>query len=193
MPMRPIRTFAALTLAALLACAGPAAAQSVAEKAKQADALAADGKFVDALATLDDAEGVVWDKMPLACRRILWVADKASGFGIYNPREGNAYGAGEAMLAYAEPVGFGWRKSGDIWHAELAADVVFRSDSGAELVKKQDFGHFPLASRVRNREFQLDLNFSLSGAPPGKYLVEIQLRDQVTGKKGSCTLPFVIR
>jgi hypothetical protein len=182
-----------LTVGALAAIAGSAAAQTLADKTKQAEAFADSGKFVDALAALDEAETLVWERMPLACRRILWVADKAAGFGIYNPRESDVYGAGADMLAYAEPIGFGWRKSGDIWHADLAADVVIRSENGTELFSKPDFGHFPIASRVRNREFQLDLKFTLSGVPAGKYVLETTLRDTIGGKKGTCRLPFTIR
>ena len=170
--------WSAIAAAAFLAVlAVPALAQTVIDDARQADALAAQGKHLEALAALDDAVGIVWDKTPLACRRMLWVADKAAGFGIYNPRESNVYGPGQKMLAYAEPVGFGWRKSGDLWHAEIAADVVFRSEAGEELARKEEFGRFPLASRVQNREFQLSFDFTLSGAPAGKYIVEAKLRE----------------
>jgi len=186
-----IRLLASLGVAA---CAiGPVAAQTVSDKAKEAEDLAAQGKFADALVALDDAVSLLWDKAPLECRRVLWVAEEAPGFGEYKPRETNVFSSGEALLAYAEPIGFGWRKSGDLWHAEMAADVIIRSKDGAELHRQDDFGRFPIASRVRNREFFLNLTFKLSGIPTGDYIVETVLRDTVTGKKGACALPFTIR
>ncbi len=185
-----IRLLASLGVAACVI--GLAAAQTVSDKAKEAEGLAVQGKFTDALVALDDAASLLWDKAPLECRRVLWVAEGASGFGEYNPRETNVFSSGEAMLAYAEPIGFGWRKSGDLWHAEMVADVVIRSKDGTELHHQDDFGRFPVASRARNREFFLNLTFTLSGIPTGEYIVETVLRDTVSGKKGSCALPFTI-
>ena len=147
-------------LAAVIGGAGPAAAQTLSDQAKQAESLAAESKFAEALAVLDEAERLVWDKAPLSCRRILWVAEQASGFGNYNPRETNVFNSGEAMLVYAEPIGFGWIKSGEIWHAELAADVVIRSKDGAEIYRQNDFTRLPMASRAQIREFFVNLTYS---------------------------------
>lgn len=136
-----------------------AAAQSVSDDARQAERLAGQGKYLAAMAALDSAADVLWQKAPLVCRRILWVADRASGFGEYNPRETAVFKSGDAMLAYAEPIGFGWRKSGEIWHTNLVADFIIRSKSGKELLRRDDFGKFDIASRARNREFMLNLRY----------------------------------
>jgi len=187
------RAVALFAIGAVALAAAPAAAQTIAGKAAEAETLAKAGKFADALVALDAAADILWEKSPLACRRILWVADKASGFGAYNPRETNVYKSGETMLAYAEPIGYGWRKSGDIWHIDMVGDLVIRSADGAELFRKDDFGAFAIASRARNREFMLNLTVTLSGVSPGNYVAETVLRDKVSGKEGTpCRLPFVI-
>ena len=172
---------------------GPAAAQSISDKGREAESLAAAGRSADALAALDDAAQIVWDKAPLSCRRILWVAKKAAGFGQYDPRRSDVFAADATMLAYAEPIGFGWRKLGEIWNAALVADFVIRSKAGVELYGQKAFGRFPVASRVRNREFDLNLTFRVSGISPGAYVLQIVLHDTVSGKEGSCALPFSIR
>ena len=173
--------------------AGPAAAQTVVDRAKQAEKLAADGKYAAALDALDGAADTIWEKAPLMCRRILWVADKASVFGAYIPRETDTFKSGEPMIAYAEPIGFGWRKSGDIWHTDLVADFIIRDPKGKELFRQDDFGKFEISSRIRNREFMMNLTYTVTGAPAGEYVAETHLRDKVTGKQGSCNLKFVVK
>jgi hypothetical protein len=172
---------------------GPAGAGEVADKAVQAEALADDGEFIRALSLLDEAAEQLWERSPLAFRRALWVAGPPIGFGAYNPREDNAYSAGDEMIVYAEPVGFGWRKSGDLWQTEFAADLTVRDAEGEVLYEQKDFRKLEVSSRVRNREFMATFTYTLSGIPAGEYTIETTLRDAVTGKSGSVTLPFIIR
>lgn len=184
---------ALLTTAFALCLAGGAAAQEIAAKAQEAEALLGQGKAVEAIAALEEAAGAAWDKAPLTFRRALWVAEKGSGFGVYNPREGDTFAPGTPMLVYAEPIGFGWNRSGDIWRTDLIADVTIRAKDGKQLFAQEEFQKLQLASRVRNREFMVNFTYTLSGITPGDYLLETTLRDQVTGKKGSFTLPFSVR
>ncbi|MEX0853337.1 MAG: hypothetical protein WD036_08670 [Bauldia sp.] len=186
-----VRSFAAILIAVLLL--GPAAAQGIADKATQAEALADDGKFIDALATLDEAVTALWDRAPLSFRRGLWVAEPPNGFGVYNPREDSIFAAGDKMIVYAEPVGFGWAKSGDIWHADLIVDLVVKSTGGEVLLGREAFQELEIGSRVKNREFFTTITYTLPGIPAGGYVVETTLRDAVTGKSGTLALPFTIR
>ncbi|HEX2217060.1 MAG TPA: hypothetical protein VHG27_10280 [Xanthobacteraceae bacterium] len=180
-------------LALLLILASPAPAQEATEKVRDAEALLARGRVIEAIEALDDAAVALWQKAPLAFRRSLWVTEKAAGFGMYNPRPDAVFSAGQPMLVYAEPIGYGWFKNGDIYHVEILADVVFRGADGKELFRKDNFQKLELSGRVRNREFMVNFTYTLSGIPKGEYTVETTLRDQVTDKKGSFILPFTIR
>jgi hypothetical protein len=180
-------------VAALALIAFPASAQEIAARAQEAEALLARGKVIEAIDALDAAALTLWEKMPLVFRRGIWVSAKAAGYGIYTERPDAVFSAGQPMLVYAEPVGFGWRKDGDIYRTEMAADVAFRTADGKEIFRQDQFQKFELAGRVRNREFMVNFTYTLSGIPKGDYVVETTLRDQVTGKKGSFTLPFTIR
>jgi hypothetical protein len=102
--------------------AGSATAGEIADKATQAESLVANGKYIEAVEALEGAMTSLWNKLPLSFRKALWIAAPARGFGNYTPRETNAYLAGDEMIAYAEPVGFGWRKAGDVWQNDFAAD-----------------------------------------------------------------------
>jgi hypothetical protein len=184
---------ALLSTAFVLALAGSAAAQEITAKAQEAEALLDQGKAVEAIGALDEAQGAIWEKAPLSFRRALWVAEKRSGYGVYNPRENDVFTPGVPMLVYAEPIGFGWNQSGEIWRTDLVADVAIRTKEGKQLFAQDEFQKLQLASRVRNREFMVNFTYTLSGIMPGDYLLETTLRDQVTGKKGSFTLPFSVR
>jgi hypothetical protein len=187
------RLVAALLGAFSLASVAGAAAQDIAGKATAAETLAADGKFVAAMDALDEAAAALWDKSPLVFRRALWVAEPPTGYGAYIPREANVFGSGSAMHLYTEPVGFGWRKSGDIWRTDLIIDVVVKTPAGEQLFQQSDFNRLQLGSRVRNREFMAHVTYTLSGLPSGEYVVDTTFRDAVTGKSGTFSLPFVIQ
>ena len=171
----------------------PAGAGEIADKAAQAEALAGDGDFAGAMTALDQTAEQLWDRSPLVFRRALWVAEPPNGFGAYNPRENNQYAAGDEMIIYAEPMGFGWRKSGDVWRTDLVSDLTVKDAEGEVLYEQKNFNKLEIGSRVRNREFMATFTYTLTGIPKGEYVLETTLRDAVTGKSGTLALPFVIR
>jgi opacity protein-like surface antigen len=185
------RALLGMLLAASLAA--PAAAADLVGKASEAQNLADQGKFIEAMAALDAATDALWEQAPLTFRRVLWVAGPPEGFGVYNARETNVYASGDQMIVYAEPVGFGWDQTGDIYQMNLAIDLVIKSKDGEELLRKDDFQKLSIGSRVRNREFMATLTLTLTGIPAGEYIADATLRDVVTGKKGTMSLPFVIK
>lgn len=171
----------------------PASAADLVSKATEAQGLADQGKYIEAIAALDAATDALWAQSPLVFRRALWVAGPPNGFGAYNPRETNVYAAGDQMIVYAEPVGFGWNKTGDIWQMNMAVDLAIKSKAGEVLLTKADFQKLSIASRLRNREFMTTITLTLNGIPAGEYIADTTFRDQVTGKKGTMSLPFVIK
>jgi hypothetical protein len=185
------RIFTGLLVAAILA--GSAPAGEIVDKAAQAESLAADGKYLEAIDALNQAAAWLWDKSPLTFRKALWVAEPPSGFGVYNPRETNVYSAGDDMIVYGELVGIGGTKVGDIWQTDLAADFTIKTTDGQQLFSQRDFSKARGTSRVRIREFMTYFTFTLTGMSAGEYLVDITMRDLVTGKNGSVSLPFVIK
>jgi hypothetical protein len=188
-----IRALATFSVSVWLLAGAAAGAQSLADKAREAEALADQGKFVEASDRLDQAAALLWQRAPLMFRRALWVATEPSAWGVYDPRADNVFAAGENMIAYAEPIGFGWQQAGDIWQLRMAADVVIKSKDGTELRRIDDFQELDVASRARNREIFTSFTFTFSGIPQGEYVVETILRDTLTGKSGSFSLPFVVR
>jgi hypothetical protein len=162
-------------------------------KAREAELLAAEGKYAEALRALDEAAGALWEKSPLSFRRALWVASPPDGFGAYNPRESNIFASGASMIIYAEPVGFGWRKSGEVWQTDINIELTVKSKTGEVLLHKNDFQKLRMGSRVQNREFIATLTYTFTGIPNGEYVVDTIFHDTVTKKSGTFSLPFVVR
>jgi hypothetical protein len=173
--------------------AGSATAGEIADKATKAESLVANGKYMEAVEALDGAMTSLWAELPLSFRKALWIAVPARGFGNYTPRETNAYLAGDEMIAYAEPVGFGWRKVGDMWQNDFAADVTLTTKDGKHFHTQKDVGKGGMLSRVRNREYNIRLTITLADIPAGEYMADFTVRDAVSGKSGTFSLPFVIK
>jgi hypothetical protein len=187
------RIFAALLATAILS--GSSAAGEISDKAARAESLAGRGKYVEAIEALDQAAASLSDKSPLSFRTALWVAEPPDRFGVYNPRRTNAFIAGENMFAYAELVGIGWKKTGDIWQTDFTADFSLKTKDGRQIFSQQDFAKADAGtsmSRVRIRELIARFTIVLNDVPAGEYLAEFTVRDAVSGKNGTFSLPFAI-
>ena len=187
------RTFAGLLAAAILS--GSASAGEISDKAARAESLAGRGKYLEAIEALDQAAASLSDKSPLSFRTARWVAEPPDRFGVYNPRRTNAFIAGENMFAYAELVGIGWKKTGDIWQTDFTADFSLKTKDGRQLFSQQDFAKANAGtsmSRVRIRELMARFTIVLNDVPAGEYLAEFTVRDAVSGKNGTFSLPFAI-
>src|SRR5216684_3092138 len=134
-----------------------------------------------------------WERTPLTVRRALFVADHPHGFGLYKERASDVFKPGEALVTYAEPVGFGAKDAGNgLLEFGFAVDFVIKSPDGQILTGQQDFARLTQQSHVRNLEFMLVLTLNVTGAPPGDYVVEYKLRDISGDKSTSFQLPFKI-
>jgi hypothetical protein len=190
----------ALAMLALLAgpLSGPARAQEYSpevldQQVQAAETLAQDGKFDEALDALRVATTSLWEAAPLSFRRALWVEATPGGWGVYTPRSDATYNSGEDMIAYAEPVGFSWRPSGDQWVLEWAADMVIKAKDGTELQRVNDFQQLKVVSQERNQEVFASFTYTLTHIPSGEYVLDTVLRDKGSDKTATFSLPFVIR
>jgi hypothetical protein len=52
------------------------------------------------------AEQLVWTALPLYIQKALLVSEKASAFGVYDPRPDSVFHEGEPILVYVEPGAF---------------------------------------------------------------------------------------
>jgi putative sensory transduction regulator len=171
----------------------PSVAVDIVERAREADFLAGAGKYLESLDVLDNATVALWLKAPLTYRRALWVEAPAESFGTFTPRRDNIFATGEKMFFYGEPVGYGWRKMGEMWQMEFVADAALRNKNGEVLWEQREIMDKQLQSRVRNREFMTTFTYRFPQIPAGEYIIDAILHDRVTGKNVTTSLPFVVR
>lgn len=190
-----VRIITSATVALLLTFAGlPAAhAGETSVLAQKAEELAASGKHVESLSAIHEAYMGIWNGMPLGVRKILFVSREPGGYGVYEPRIDNIFKQGEQLIVYSEPVGFGWQDKGGVYFSDISVDFVIRSPSGEVLAEQKSFGRFTFTSREQNTEYMARVNFDLSGAPPGSYVLALTFNDQIDSDSATSELPFEIR
>jgi hypothetical protein len=147
------------------------------------------------VADIDKADAAVvaaWEKTPLTIRKVLFVAAPPEGFGMYQPRPNNVFKKGEPLIAYIEPVGFGWKEldEGRYTLGFRVSYKIYLAD-GKVGIAKDDFVTIQKQSYDRNREFNLVLTSNLD-APPGDYVLEYTLHDVTGDKSTTFKLPFKI-
>jgi len=134
-----------------------------------------------------------WEKTPLTTQRALFVTEESKAFGIYSPRSSSRFKAGEPIIVYAEPIGFGWNSiEDDQFEFGFNVDLAVKTAAGETVARQDNFGKMAMKSRHRNREFMIHLTLHLNDAPPGDYLVNYKLHDLGTDKTTTLELPFTI-
>jgi hypothetical protein len=176
----------------LVACGPVSLAGDLSNAGAMAESQVQQGKFLEALATLSEAQDKVWRQSPLLFRKAVFVAGDPAGFGIYELREGNSFRRSETLVVYAEPVGFGYKQDGTISEVNLLLDFEVKSKDGRVIGGQKGFANPQLRSRVQNREFFVKVTYDFSGIPAGEYEVTTAVNDKTSGKSGSFTLPFTL-
>ncbi|WP_288196789.1 hypothetical protein [uncultured Pleomorphomonas sp.] len=162
------------------------------DEAKAAEALLAEGKAVEALASLEAAFNAAWDAAPLGFSEATFVTGKPAGFGIYATRPNSVFQPDEQMLVYAEPFGYSFGKEGDLFKIDFSADFELRTPRGQILHAQKDFASLDMVSRRRNKEVQVYIVYNFKGLKPGDYVLVTKLSDRNSEKKGEFELPFTI-
>jgi hypothetical protein len=188
------QSYVAWAAALLLAGTTIVSAGEITDLAKDAEAKLQAGKSIEAIETLRRAVALADARTPLTFRKAVFVAETPIAFGVYKPRAGNVFNAGEPLIAYLEPVGMGWApQDGALFHSLLTADFEIRSPDGQVLAGKREFGRFEFVSHEQNKEIRTDVTVNLTGASAGKYVLGVTYHDTVTGKSANFDLPFEIR
>ncbi len=181
-------------LSALLASATmitPSRAGPVADAVAEAEALLPAGSTAAIWEEFDRATELFWADAPLAFRRALLV-DSASGFGQYQPRVAAMFHAGDSLVVYLEPVGYGWTAIGDQFRIRFGVDIEIASTGNGIIIAEPGFATVERLSRTRNWEFQLTLEMTLPDLPADAYELRITLHDAATGKTAGTAIPFEV-
>lgn len=171
-----------LALAATQTQAGP-----LVDAATEIESKLAAGDVQGAMAGGRDLYVQVWDQSPgLTFGQALLVAENATGFGVFNPRDSNVFKPGEPILIYCEPFGFGYGNPGaGLFSVNFIVDLQVLDASGNQLANAEGATEYNMTSRHQNREVQANITYSLDGIPAGQYTLITTLRDKNSAKSGA--------
>lgn len=171
-----------LAMAPAAALAGPLvdAATAIEEKLSAGD-------FAGALVAGRDLFATVWDQSPgISFGQALLVAENATGFGVFNPRDNNVFKQGDPILIYCEPYGFGYGAPGPgLFSVNFIVDLQVLDAAGNQLANAEGATEYNMTSRHQNREVQANITYSLDGIPVGQYTLITTLRDKNSAKTGA--------
>lgn len=183
----------AAALFAFCAMSNTAIAGEITDAGAKAEQLLSDGDPIAAVEAIDGAMEAIWEASPLVFRKALLV-ESGGGFGIYVERQDTPYKPDEAIIAYAEPVGFAYgRNSIGGTEISLIVDFTLEDTAGKSLFNKDDFVTVTLPVRYHNREFQMTVTVNLTGLGEGDYVAKFHIRDKHSDKAGDFALPFKVR
>lgn len=180
-----------LTAVLVLSCSTLAAAGPIVDAATRAEALQAEGEFVEALGALSEATDALWDEGPLAFRTVA-VVDSASGFGIYEARGDAAFRPDEKLTVYVEPVGFGYGTADGAGSIGFTADLAIENATGQVLSDTKDVFSLSTPAAAGKREFYMTLTFAVPFLRPGDYKAIFTAHDQNSDKSGRFEVPFSV-
>jgi hypothetical protein len=187
------RLGAAVALATILAAGAetPALAGPAADKAAEAEALAADGMTAEAIAAFEAAADAFWTALPLTLKTAVFV-DSVTAYGQYEARAGTSFRNGDTATVYIEPAGYGFVAAGGWNRVAFSTTLEIRTPGGLILGESDDFGKLVWAGRTKSREVPLTISVALPDLKPGDYELVLGLTDDATGDAQSVTLPFLI-
>lgn len=133
-----------------------------------------------------------WEAMPMLARRVMFVETRPTVYGAATARPTNVFAAGEPIITYIEPVGYGWKPDGDMLDFGFNVDFILKETDGKILGGKTDFLKVGFASREKVTEFMLDVKLNLTGVSPGDYVLEYKLRDIASAKELTTSQKFTI-
>ena len=50
-----------------------------------------------------------WQALPLTERTITFITEPSTGYGMYKEKGSKVFKAGEKIITYVEPIGYGWK------------------------------------------------------------------------------------
>ena len=183
-----------LLLGTLLAWSLPASAADPLKLIDQARAKVAAGEMKHGLFMLEQAMQAVWERSPFYLRMAVLTEDKAQGFGIYQPKKQNSYPKNKAIIhIYVEPSGYRYQVQQGIYNFGLDMDVYLLDKTGKVLFGKEKFLKTDMRSRRPNREFFMNVTLTLTGAPPGDYVVKLAAQDKISQALAEIRVPISIK
>lgn len=184
--------FALLSLAAL---AKKVERVPAVELARAAIAAMNKSDWVEAVAQLEGALALARERAPLRIERAVVVHAPHTGLGVFEPAPGAVVKDGLLRL-YVEVSSFGHRAverdaMGERYEVKLDVTGAFFADG--EPIGERNLGAHSFITHTKSGVTSFGVEAKLGDkAPPGRYEVELKVRDTTTNKRASRRASFVI-
>jgi hypothetical protein len=139
-----------------------------------------------------DALVAIWDELPLTVRNATFTTGAATGYGAYTARPNGIFMPNEQINLYAEILGYQFNKTEDNEVAGIDADLFLVSADGRTLARQDKFTSVEIASKSKRLETYIAFETSLSGFPPGDYVLECRFTDRNSGEVTEFKLKLTI-
>ncbi|TWT31776.1 hypothetical protein [Blastopirellula retiformator] len=151
-----------------------------------------DRRSLLALRSLQQATANLSELCPLDLRNVTFVRN-VKGFGDFTPFEKTTFTAGEELLVYLEIENLTSKEVDGQFESTWGASYEIFNDTGRRI----DVRTFPeYKDRCANRRRDLSFTYRLylpESIPPGRYRLELTVRDKETDKFGQASLDFEIQ
>lgn len=135
----------------------------------------------------------VWADMPLSFRNASLVEGSVAGYGNFTAATASTYSSGEPIHVYVEVLGYGWQANEDgTQSVVLDVDLALKTAEGKQAASEDKFLSTDIRSLSQNLETFLTFDATLTDFAPGAYTLEFTVRDRVSGKSGSFSLPVTL-
>lgn len=152
----------------------------------------ADRRSLLALRSLQQATSNLSELCPLDLRNVAFVRN-VKGFGDFTPFENTSFTPGEELLVYLEIENLSSKEVNGQFESTWGASYEIFNDTG----RRVDARTFPeYKDRCANRRRDLSFTYRLylpENIPPGRYRLELSVRDKEIDKFGQSSLDFEIK
>lgn len=142
-------------------------------------------------AKLSEADAA-WATMPMSAQKNLLIAEKSSGYGDYDPRQGNEYKDSEKVISYVEPIGYVFKDVGGVYSFGYTIDILVKRADGSALFQKLKYSELNAKSRAKKYESSFDSSLGVGGVDPGTYTIVFTFHDINSDKTMDVTQVFKI-
>jgi hypothetical protein len=181
-------------VAACCSLAAPATAADIGALLSSAGSAAESGEHAAAVEALEQALERVRIEAPLLVNPFLVVARPADFYGDYAPREDAVFRSGEPLYFYMEPKNLvAMRTEASTYEPAFEVDLEVLDADGQSIGSQDKFASFRLPTKSAVHDIFLNLEVTLSGAPPGKYGVRFVVRDLNSNKTTTVTQSITVQ
>jgi hypothetical protein len=144
------------------------------------------------VAHLDEAVSHLRELGSLSLRSLSFCKN-VYGYGAIEPYDSDTFAPGQQVSLYVEVENYHSKSSEKGFCTSLGATYELLDDKGKR-VSGGDFPDVDDCCRSRRRDFHIQYGLSLPGnLTPGRYRVELVIKDRQSDKLGHATTPFEIR